>query len=295
MKDAPVPYLCGGTFFVLLTEAKGKTLSRRQLRKRKTDIISNKNMLEALIQMMMPSFVQPPSGRTFDGDTTDYRSCKVSYGENLPFDDEDEIRNFDNRIKTDYSSVLSCMDDFIVTFLKTDSEAKMDRLLYALLTLIEDDELIMPKTPFYLSSAPIEKKDLLALDHYCLSALLLGIWHFIIMNRHNNEKGRATFEKWHKRAEEIGARWKFVSTIGKSYPREIDYDLISDDVDSNAENNAAGGASEAIGTAYDEPEKITGEIVDPPYIEKTIEKDGRTYNQKAEKIYNIEHIENFYG
>jgi hypothetical protein len=69
MKTKPLPYLCGGIFLVLLTEAKGKAASRRQLRSGKKDRVSNRNMLEALIQMVVPSFQQPLAGRTFEGDT----------------------------------------------------------------------------------------------------------------------------------------------------------------------------------------------------------------------------------
>lgn len=49
MKSKPVPYLCGGIFLVLLTEAKGKAASRRQLRSGKKDRVSNRNILEGLI------------------------------------------------------------------------------------------------------------------------------------------------------------------------------------------------------------------------------------------------------
>lgn len=34
------------------------------------------------------------------------------------------------------------------------------------------------------------------------------------MNRPDNEKGRATFEQFHERADEVGARWKFMLNVG---------------------------------------------------------------------------------
>lgn len=61
------PYLCGGVFFLLLTEAKGKPASRRQLQSGLKDRVSNKNILEALIQLIVPSFHQPSAGKTFEG------------------------------------------------------------------------------------------------------------------------------------------------------------------------------------------------------------------------------------
>lgn len=293
MTKKPVPYLCGGIFLVLLTEAKGKSLSRRQLRQRQTDKISNRNMLESLIQMFSPSFRQPPAGRTFEGDTSDYRACKVSFGENLPFDDDPVIKAFDGRIKSEYITVLSGMEDFIDAYLKTDNEPKMEWLIKALLTIIDKDPLLPPETLFYLSETPITKTNLLALDHYCLSTLLLGIWHFIVANRPNNEDGRDTFLAIHDRADEMNAKWKFKKDYGMDYPREFDFDLFSRD-EGVDEKTAEKDGEEIKKAPADEAE---AEVIDEavPLERKTIIKEGRIYQQQAEKIYNIEHIENFYG
>ena len=116
------PYLCGGVFFLLLTEAKEKPASRRQLQSGLKDRVSNKNILEALIQLIVPSFHQPSVGKTFGGDTSDYRACKVSHGLNLPFDDTTEIDGFDNRVKSQYQSVVRQMDTFVDNFLHTKSD-----------------------------------------------------------------------------------------------------------------------------------------------------------------------------
>ncbi len=296
MKKNPVPYLCGGIFLVLLTEAKGKAATRRQLKSGKKDRVSNRNMLEALIQMVMPSFQQPAAGRTFEGDTSDYRACKVAYGENLPFDDDVEIDAFDDRVKNSYRSVLGKMDEFVDSYLRTDSDERMQWLIKALLTLIDKDTLITPDTPFFLSSNPITKAELLSADHYCLSSLLLGIWHFIVMNRPDNETGRPTFEALHDRADEINAKWKFKKGFGMKYPREFDFDLFgAAAAGEEAEENMGETKKDPAGEA--ESEVIEAEVVEEEegYQEQTLNNNGRIYQQKAEKIYNIEHIENFYG
>lgn len=293
MKNKPVPYLCGGIFLVMLTEAKGKAASRRQLRSGKKDRVSNRNILEGLIQFLMPSFNQPPAGRTFEGDTSDYRACKVEYGENLPFDDDVEIRGFDKRVKTQYITELRKMDEFIDNFLSTDSQEKMQTLIKRLLILIDKDQLVKPEPLFYLSEAPVTKSELLSQDHYCLSSLLLAIWHFIVMNRPDNMTGRATFEALHERAEEMNAKWKFKTGFGMKYPREFDFDLfgaadMADAGEEHGEETKKAPADEA------EAEIIDAEVVEPLET-KTVVKEGRIYQQQAQKIYNIEHIENFYG
>ncbi len=292
MKTIPVPYLCGGIFLVLLTEAKGKKTSPRQLKRGKKDRVSNRNMLEALIQFVVPSFNQPAAGRTFEGDTTDYRACKVSYGENLPFNDEVEIEAFDRRVRTQYISVLRQMNDFIDCFLRTESEEKMKWLFKAFLTIIDKDQSITSDTKIYMGENPIAKADILALDHYCLSSLLLGLWHYIVINRPDNEIGRSTFEYLHDRADVMNAKWKFKHNFGGDYSREFDFDLFADCGNEEEIKNAQSNKTDDA-----DAEVIEAEVMDDPkpMETKTIIKEGRVYQQKAEKIYNIEHIENFYG
>lgn len=265
MQDIQVPYLCGGTFFVLLTEAKRKGPTRRQMRAGIPDRVTYKDMLEALIRFPVPSFRRPAMGRTFEGDTSDYRACKVEFGENLPFDEALEIQAFDKKGRTEYGSVLAKMDSFAESYLWVDSEERMRWLVQALLTLIETDELIAPETPFYLSGTPVTKAELLSLDHYRLSALLLSVWHFVIMNRPDNLRGRATFEAWHERADEMNAKWRFTSEIGKAYPREISFDLPG-----GGGEPEDGGGSRAVGDSGKTSQEDAGptvEVYERPYID----------------------------
>ena len=297
MRNNPVPYLCGGIFLVLLTAAKGKAASRRQLRSGKKDRVSNRNILEGLIQFLMPSFEQPTAGRTFEGDTTDYRACKVSYGVNLPFDDDVEIKAFDERVKTQYLTECRKMDEFIDNFLSDDSPEKMHMLIQRILTIIDKDQLIKPEALFYLSETPISKSDLLSLEHYCLSSLLLGVWHYIVMTRPDNEIGRDTFEALHERADEIGAKWKFKKRFGAKYTREFRYDLFSTAGHDDVENEDHGDETKKAPADEAEAEMMEAEVVEEaePLETNTVIKEGRIYQQQAQKIYNIEHIENFYG
>lgn len=294
MVKKPIPYLCGGTFFVLLTEAKGKALTRRQLNSGKKDRVSNKNMLEALVRFFIPSFCQPPMGRTFEGDTSDYRACKVSYGVNLPFNDNVEVDGFDRRMKNQYQTLSGQMDTFVDNFLQTDSDERMQWLVQALLTLIDKDMTIAPETLFYTSASPITKTELLSLDHYCLSSLLLAIWHFIITERPDNIIGRDTFEAWHRRSGETNGRWSFITSIGKTYPKEISIELFSSSGETEAEayreEIKKGPAEEA------EPEETSNEAeTENNMPEQTLVNNGRIYQQHAETIYNIEHINVFNG
>jgi len=219
-----VPYLCGGTFFVLLTEAKGRTRTQRQ-RQQSADTINNKNMLEYLIKIYKPTFSQPSYRGTFDGETTNYKACKVSYSFNLPFNDDVLIAAFGNRVKTEYASLLEEMKIFVYTFLDYEDKARMTWLTKALLEIIKESVGDDTKLYAFESGKPVSKQELLTETEYNLPALLLGIWHYIITERKDNEKGRDTYEAWHIPPRENNSRWKFNSTIGKYYSRRISYRL----------------------------------------------------------------------
>ena len=92
--------------------------------------------LEALIQLIVPSFQQPSVGKTFGGNTSDYRACKVSHGLNLPFDDTTEIDGFDNRVKSQYQSVVHQTYTLVDNFLHTKFDERMRWLIQAILTLL---------------------------------------------------------------------------------------------------------------------------------------------------------------
>jgi len=227
MKTATVPYLSGGIFFTLLTEVEGRRPTRREIKNGAKSGITYKNMLEGLIQLFKPSFTQPDFGRTFEGETSEYRSCKESHTENLPFDEEIEITAFDDRVKTDYETVLKDMDDYITSFLDSKSEVRMRWLMKALFTIVENDADMKDDTPFYTSEKPITKKELLSFDHYCLSNLLLALWHFIVLNRPDNTLGRATFESINTRTSTMNAKWKFNKEFGTNYYRRFDFNVLA--------------------------------------------------------------------
>lgn len=287
-----VPYLCGGTFFVLVTEAKGRTKTQRQ-RLQGADIINNKNMLEALINVYKPSFSQPNHRGTFDVETTNYRACNVSYSFNLPFNDDVLIAAFDNRVKTEYAALLEKMKTFIYTFLDYEDEARMTWLTKALIQTIDDDNSIPGDTRLYAfeSGEPVTKENLLKETEYNLPALLLGIWHFIITEREDNEKGKETFESWCTPSGEKNSQKKLRSSIGKFYSRRISYRFEALDEKKGSTTDTESAIEPEVieeRNADDNPESE-----DSVKTENTMVNNGRVIQQHANKIYNIEHIDVF--
>ena len=69
---------------------------------------------------------------------------------------------------------------------------------------------------------------------------------------------------------------------------DVDAEEYGGEIKKDPADEAESGESEVIDAEVIEKEK-------KDYQEQTLNNNGRIYQQKAEKIFNIEHIENFYG
>jgi len=217
IEDLPFPYLCGGIFFSLVLEALKVRTAPRKTFDNSSDGRSKPEVLAAIIEVMYPGFMEKVlknkvnENKTFKPNTTAYRACTVSNGTYLPFDMHSVATAFDRTIKNDYTQALRRMADFVDSFIETDENLKKDEwLVKALLELVEKDTTISNE-PFYCceDGTFVTKQELLTAVDYSLPAFLLGIWHFIVLLRPDNNIGRRTFLKWHKQRGETGSEWDF--------------------------------------------------------------------------------------
>lgn len=86
------------------------------------------------------------------------------------------------------------------------------------------------------------------------------------MHRPENERGRETFEKWHERADEMYARWRFIANIGKTNQREFDFDLFDERSTEGCEcePDIEPAKEPAIESESEEP---TVEVYEAPYYD----------------------------
>ncbi len=229
MRDNHIPYLCGDTFFTLLERVKENDKTKQEIHDGEVTGTANKHILGGLIQFLDTGFTVPSKKCTYDTEVSDYKKCAVEKGTYLPFNQDNTdtlISGFNKRIQDSFPGELGKADHFVSRFLKHGTEDLMEWLVKALLTLLEHDRpLPSDIDEFYANpdGKPVSGKDLLSQDDYCVSTLLFGIWHFIIVNRSDNETGAETIGQWCKLDEksEKGAHLKFVSDIGKTYDRDI--------------------------------------------------------------------------
>ena len=201
MSNNEHPCLCGGTFFTQLLNARKQRIGPRKKYCGESDGLSDPNALVALIKVFNPSYTEPTPSTfpTFKGNTSDFKNCKVSSGTYLPFGNTGEVRSFDECVRTNYDVALSRMLVFTDAFLDTEKDTKKDEyLVEALIELISKDSSIEADALFYaLEDGTVICKETLATStDICLQAFLVGVLHYILLNRADNKIGRSTVENW---------------------------------------------------------------------------------------------------
>ena len=228
MSENLVPVLCFGTFFTLvLTARPGRTGTRNQVNVIK-DNLSESEILKGLIKVVKPNYVEPSSIAAFRTLTSEYKNCKNS-GEGLQLFDHD-IELFDKKITTDYSSILPSMVDFIAKSVDIEGVVEYDnRLVKPLIDLIYSDKSISVKDEFHIcrNGSILTKEDIYSLSEVCLPSFLLGLLHYILINRHDNTIGRETIDDWCTPGDHTIRKYR--GSMGSSINQKIAISMQIDD------------------------------------------------------------------
>ena len=217
--------LCGGTFLVLLLQARKQRTAARKNAVGERDGLSDSDVFEGLIRVAFPDYISP-AGRSIRTYTSSYKTCKLSANDYLPFNKNELISSFDREIKSSFNVPLQRMCEFTTAFIDEKNMSKW--LVRAILDTISRDSSITDEL-FYVDSTghPMDKKHLIMVQEIDLQSFLLGIWHFILLNRTNNTVGADTFEAWHKQPTAKRAKREFNSDVGKNWSRNISVNIIS--------------------------------------------------------------------
>ena len=270
------PRLCGGTFFVLLLRAK-RTRAKKEIQKVGNGGVTNPELLKSLILFFDPDYIAPV-GTSLETNTSLYKSCEISYADCLPFSDVALINAFDRKMKTAYRNELATMKLLADFFLTTEKSAKMQELVYGVLNLIKDDDTIKPQDTFYVlpDGTSVSKADLLTITDVNLYALLLGVWHYILLNRKDNTIGKPTLEDWQRHPAEKGDKHIFVSKIGDAYHLDIKISTACENTDDAEEYEVDCDDNETVDYADAE---VIGE--------KTVSQPAPTIMQNIQNQFNI--------
>ena len=213
MANTDNPYLCGGTFLAQILRARKSPELPAYYNKNKKESLSEQETFRRLISIYhMAEFSSCSSLKTY---TSQFKSCTNSLESFALFSDSDVKREFDSDVRSADSSALTMMSDFVQEFIDTE---KYIQLVRCLLDMIENDSTIAPNTPLYIleNTESVTKAEINNMQVFMIEPFLLGIWHYIIMNRSDsNEKGASTYRQWYP------SRDKYIGTVGSGITREI--------------------------------------------------------------------------
>lgn len=203
--------LCGGTLFALLTNAK---LKRKRSTFDKKGFSEEKLMLD-LVKIYYPGVA---FGDSFKKDTNKFKKCIISDCSSFNFTNQELINNFDTEIKNNYSSKLEQMKALLNHFFDLKNEPVLNKLVRSILELIEKDDTINKNEKFYIlpNGKSVSKVAMLLSDTFDLSAFVLGVFHYIIVNKIDNRLGLQTYESWYS-SPGNNRQYSFTSDIGDTY------------------------------------------------------------------------------
>lgn len=218
MPENKIPYLCGGVFFFLMAHMKPSTGIARDHQLGLKDDHSDPVVMQDLIFAIKGS-----KYTTAAKDTSNYRECKNNGSVNVPFNDVALCSSYDNAVKNNYSDTLKRMSEFAQVHLDL---SKKEWFIKVLLDIIENDPDIADTDEFYIEcdGSPRTKASIRTIAAFSLPAFLVGIMHYILVNRHDkNTLGVATLEAWGQKKPRKPR--KYTGSAGESITRNISVSL----------------------------------------------------------------------
>lgn len=203
--------LCGGTLFALLTNAK---LNKKKSTFQRKGYSQEELMLD-LVRIYYPS-VQ--FGDSFKKDTNNFKRCIIDDCSSFSFNNQELINNFDNELKANYSLKMMQMNELLNHFFDLKNEPVLNKLVRSILELIEKDDSISKNAKFYVlpNGSSITKLDILLSDTFYLSSFILGVFHYVIVNKIDNRLGIQTYKTWYT-SPGNNKKHDFTSSIGDNY------------------------------------------------------------------------------
>lgn len=281
MDSNEYPRLCGGTFFTLILQALRQRMNAREHYSGDSDGLSDPEVLVGLLKVINSAY-EDPGKEKLKTIANNYKRCETSTSTYLPFGDDQVINAFDKTIRTDYQTVLNGMIEFVNGFLDLGKSVRKDvSLVRALIDLIQQDKSIKEDDEFYIEpNGQTKKKTVLGgLKEVCLPSFLLGVWHYVVVNRKDNSIGKETYDVWCPSTG--GGQRKYTAHMGE----EILDGLTTYCIDAAEKTEADTETAETV-VIEDTPEQTVQQTVNNPFV--------FNFNQYGNNGTQIGHIENYY-
>jgi len=258
------PYLCGGIFMSQLlrikTQAEIPNIYRIDKKKK---YITEPVMLKALMKIyyLDEYNVEKDKIDSFKIMTSNFKRCvsNLSKEENRITDSDRKSIFHEDVIRTK-SKALSVTKDMIKHLLEIkDCKIVINSLLY----IIENDSTIKDDDEFYIegNGQPITKKGLSKIDHIYIEPFLLGVWHYIIMNRFStNALGKETYQQLFDKGRYKGTPSETIKKIQIISIDDVNNTTNTTDDEIQAESNNSVNDCQAVSEAIKDnyPESTNG-------------------------------------
>lgn len=256
------PRLCGGTFFTLVLQALQQRMNAREHYDGDSDGLSDPEVLVGLIKVINPAYSDPGKEK-LKTITNNFKQGGNSRSVYFPFHDDQVINAFDQAVRINYQTPLNGMIRFVNDFLDVSEPVHKDvNLVRAIVDLIQLDQTIEAADEFYIGQNGEKKKKaaLGDLKKVCLPSFLLGVWHYVVVNRKDNNIGKETYDMWCPSTG--GGQRKYTAHLGEGILEDL--------------------------TTYtvDMKETITAEIVDESVEDDTSDASGQNETPVTQQMIN---------
>ena len=313
--------LRGNTFLLLLLREGKPTLYDHPEFGEGKDGITRPNLFADLIRFTDPEYMPKKMdslGVYFSQYLSGDRPNSPSY---FPFNKPAYRDGLNIRLQSKRGSVLRQMDTFCRKYL-TMNEISNKALVSSLVDAMINDESFAGSidTGYKI----VEKADLGSETQFILQPFLVSVWNNILMNHPDTSEGTQTFKDWTNNkgfntptdvVTDIGRKRMAKISVSTMLPEcedEIDADEeysepdippSDDDAEGCVDDVVENGSYENQDTEFysedgeytDEPDDETYDDAEDTIKNQTLVNNGKIVNQHAKKIYNIEHIDTFYG
>ena len=218
MTPIQVPYLCGGTLFSLLLQARKTRTKARDKFNGGSDGLKETDVMMGLVEVVTGDSFDSSQGKTFAKATSQFKTCQEYGPTYIPFTEPSVISAFNDSIKQKSPDLLIRMSEFIKQYI---NEMRSEWLVKALIEVIQKDDEIPEGNLFSISlEREVARKEFDSITDVELPMFLLSVIGFILNERKDNTKGRSTFEAWHTQSGSQSP-WKYKATVGSLITRSI--------------------------------------------------------------------------
>ena len=123
--------LCGGTFFILISNARKQMPSKGEMYTGKKSGITEPETLMSLARIVTPDIEEPTSleNKSMRDGTSDFKACRGWGWRQFLLGDMAAKKSFDERMKNDYQGCLAQMTEFTNKYLDLRTDTHKDVFL----------------------------------------------------------------------------------------------------------------------------------------------------------------------